>query len=66
MSVNIKINVLLCDFMEVVKSLFLFLYKEAIHDSLTFPAPDISQSEAGGEHSQEKVGQSDERVKDPR
>lgn len=37
------------------------------HRSLiTVPPPDISQQEAGGEHGQEKAGQPDEGVQDPR
>lgn len=33
---------------------------------LSLPPPDISQQEAGGEHGQEKAGQPDEGVQDPR
>lgn len=55
-----------CDSKQIITSLVLIVYEEAVHCSLTSVAPDISQQETGGEHGQEKVGQSDERVQDPR
>lgn len=68
MPINIETNVILCDFHMYSVHLSFFpkceKWKEAFHYSLT--SPDISQQEAGGEHGQEKVGQSAERVKDPR